>query len=183
MPISALQEELGDFDGWVLCGGHSVALLTGRDERSHGDTDIGVLRSRLHECLRVFHPSRVFLCQKGEHPAWNGGDVPEEVHDIWIASGDLRHWTLQVMVFDDEGDNVIYRRDPRIRWPVTRHFIMVHGFRVLNPFVTFLFKANQAKLADKDAQDLTTMISGLPFDPAAFPGTPDEKGPGYILPK
>lgn len=161
IPISSLPQELGSFEGWVLCGGHSVALLTGRDERSHGDTDIGVLRSQLVECLMVFHPDRVSLCQKGELVPWDGVDVPEEIHDIWIASDDLKHWVLQVMVFDDEGDTMIYRRDPRIRWPRAHHSVLAQGFRVLNPLVTFLFKANQSSLVDKDAQDLASMISNL----------------------
>ena len=164
LPLAALQPELGPFEDWVLCGGHSVSLLTGRDERPHGDTDIGVLRSQLCECLSVFHPSRVFLCLDGQHHPWDGVDVPDEVHDIWIASDDLEHWVLQIMVFDDEGDTVIYRRDPRIHWPLENHFTVINGVRVLNPLVTFLFKANQMKLADKDAQDLSAMIARLKLE-------------------
>ncbi len=67
------------------------------------------------------------------------------------------------MVFDDAGSNVIYRRDRRLRWPKSCHEVSVDGIRVLNPFVTFLFKANQAQLAAKEVHDLRKLIKAANF--------------------
>jgi hypothetical protein len=53
---------------------------------------------------------------------------------------------------------VIYRRDRRIRWHKRHHAIPVGGLRVLNPFVTFLFKANKAVMADKEVHDLIKLV-------------------------
>ena len=156
--VKALAGELGSFDRWVLCGGHSVALLAGSDTRAHGDIDIGVFRSELGECLRAIGIERVFLCRDGRHHAWTGGDVPTDVHDIWISDRAGKFWSFQVMVFDDDGDMVIYRRDPRIRWSKRRHARVIDGVRVLNPFVTFLFKANKASMEEKEIHDLVKLI-------------------------
>lgn len=158
LPVSALPAELAGFDRWVLCGGYSVAILTGADTRSHGDTDIGVFRSDLENCLRVLGLSRVYLCRSGTHVAWDGGKVAPEVHDIWVTSRDGRFWSLQVMVFDDDGDDVVYRRDPRLRWPKRVHSRIIDGIPVLNPFVTFLFKANKTKQETKELHDLRRLI-------------------------
>lgn len=156
--VEMLKAELAGFDDWVLCGGHSVARITGRDERAHGDVDIGVFRSQLPACLHALGRERVWLCRDHAHHAWDGNDVPLDVHDIWISDRERRFWVLQVMVFDDAGDEVIYRRDRRIRWPKTCHAIEIDGVRVLNPLVTFLFKANKPNLEDKEAHDLVQLI-------------------------
>lgn len=160
IPITALKEELKDFDGWVLCGGQSVSLIVGQDTRSHGDTDIGVFRSALSQCLDTLGKDRVFLCRRNTHEAWDGNEVPQEVHDIWVLDRERKYWMLQVMVFDDEGDQVIYRRDHRIRWSKKNHSGMIQGFKVLNPFVTFLFKVNKPALEEKDIHDVRQLIEG-----------------------
>lgn len=158
LPVEALSTELAGFDDWVLCGGYSVARITSRDERPHGDVDIGVFRSQLTDCLRVLGQDRVWLCRNGAHHAWDGGEVPAEVHDIWISDAEGRYWVLQIMVYDDEGDRVIYRRDHRVSWPKGCHAIEIGGIKVLNPFISFLFKTNKPQMEDKEVHDLMQLI-------------------------
>lgn len=159
LPVEVLTAELAGFDDWVLCGGHSVVRITGRDDRPHGDVDIGVFRSQLTDCLRVLDRARVWLCRDHAHHAWDGGEVPPEVHDIWITGGDCRYWVMQIMVFDDEGDRVIYRRDRRISWSKLHHAVVIDGMKVLNPLITFLFKANKPQMEDKEVHDLMRLIA------------------------
>src|SRR5438552_5325066 len=122
--VKNLQTELGTFRNWTLCGGYSIDRWVGRKTRSHADTDIGVFRSELRECLEGIGQTRVYLCSPpGTHVMWNGNDVPESVHDIWITDRSKKHWICQIMVFDDEGDQVYYRRDRRIRWSKASHSI------------------------------------------------------------
>ncbi len=158
LPVDDLKAELAGFNDWVLCGGYSVARLTGRDERPHGDVDIGVFRSQLTACLCALGRERVWLCRNHTHHAWDGGEVSLDVRDIWVTDREGRYWVLQVMVFDDEGDRVIYRRDRRISWSKQCHSLEISGIRVLNPFVTFLFKANKPTLENKEAHDLVQLI-------------------------
>ena len=157
LAIEAIADVCGAFKDWVLCGGCSVALITGEDTRSHGDIDIGVYRSQLEECLHAIGRSQVFLCQ-GDLVPWDGSAVPQAVHDIWISDKQHTCWIMQVMVYDDDGDRVIYRRNPGITWPKSCHSIQVHGMRVLNPYISFLFKANRAEMEPKEMHDLMKLI-------------------------
>src|ERR1041385_373977 len=101
--VENLQRELRSFRNWVLCGGYSVDQWAGRLTRTHGDIDVGVFRSELRECLEAIGPERVYLCAPpSTHVAWEGGDLPESVHDIWITDATEKYWSLQIMVFDDE---------------------------------------------------------------------------------
>lgn len=149
------------FEDWVLCGGHSVALFVGRDSRRHGDVDIGIFRSQAETCCSAVGRERVYLCDGGALRPWHGGEIPERVHDIWITGRDGRYWAFQVMIYDEEGDQVVYRRDPRITWPKRCHSILVDEVRIVNPLVTFLFKAHKKELEAKEVHDLKAMIGRM----------------------
>ena len=161
LALDDIQPLLGDFDRWCLCGGLSIDLLLGRRTREHADTDIGVFRSDLDDCLAAIDRARVFLCDPpGELEPWDGRAVPERVHDIWIASADGESWVLQILVFDDDGDRVHYKRDDSIHWSKSSHVHEVGGRRVLNPLITFLHKADQRERETKDVADLRGLIEG-----------------------
>tara|TARA_R110002095_G_scaffold197961_1_gene177274 strand:+ start:6078 stop:6407 length:330 start_codon:yes stop_codon:yes gene_type:complete len=100
------------------------------------------------------------LCDPpGELVAWDGLNVPEHVHDIWITNADHDHWTIQLMIYDDTEETVVYRRDARICWPKSEHAITIRGIRALNPMVTLLFKLHRHDLQDKDCRDVSTLIN------------------------
>ncbi len=162
LPLNEIQNSLGEFTGWVLCGGRSLDWLLGTETRSHGDTDVGVFRSELADCLRSLEQRRVYLCDPpGQLVAWKGEPVPEHVHDIWITSSDLSHWEIQLMVYDDSDGSVSYRRDPRIHWPREAHAITVRKIRILNPLITLLFKLHRRELQEKDCRDVAHLITGF----------------------
>lgn len=52
----------------------------------------------------------------------------------------------------------IYRRNPDLRWPKTAHSIEIDGLRILNPLVTFLYKAHKPRWEPKDMLDLADLI-------------------------
>ena len=83
--LKDLSREFHGFDDWVLCGGFSIELLTGKSIRSHGDVDIGVFRSQVENCLTVLGKDRVYLCRNQSHHRWDGRQIPPEVHDIWVT--------------------------------------------------------------------------------------------------
>jgi len=116
LPIPDIQSSLGNFTNGVSCGGWSIDWILGRTTREHGDTDIGVFRSDLINCLNSIDQRRVYLCDPpGELNAWDGEAVPERVHDIWITSAEYDHWTIQLMIYDDAEETVVYRLLPRFR--------------------------------------------------------------------
>jgi len=170
--VSDLQAQIGSFTNWVLCGGHSLDLILGNQTRSHGDIDIGVFRSELLSCLDAIGKERVFLCSSpGTQTPWDGEPVPAAVHDIWLSDPLREHWVLQVMVFDDDGEKVFYRRDRRITWSKDRHSIKVGGIRVLNPLITFLYKTNKTKMEEKEVVDIIALIEAPPNQPIQRTGS------------
>lgn len=157
VPIERIDTVLGGFRDWCLCGGQSIDVLAGRKTREHGDTDIGVFRSDIDDCLSTVPADRVFLCDPMR--PWDGKQLPSDVYHIWICNQSLTHWELQIMVYDDDGDHVIYRRDPRVSWPKTSHTVTVEGVTILNPAITLLFKSNRSALEEKDTLDLQVLIA------------------------
>ena len=159
--IHELQRHLGGFTDWTLCGGCSLDLIVGRKTRSHTDIDVGVFRSQLVTCLHAIGKDQVFLCRPvGSRVLWDGSAIDPGVHDIWISDRDRKRWLMQIMVFEDDGDRVFYRRDPRISWPKWSHSSSIDGLEVLNPLITFLYKANKLKMDEKDVMDIITCIEG-----------------------
>jgi hypothetical protein len=163
LAISDLQSHLGRFTEWTLCGGYSIDLLLGRETRQHGDIDIGVFRSQLVTCLDAIGRDRVFLCQPGNRRvAWDGGSIDPAVHDLWISDRAGGYWCMQIMVFDDEGEEVFYRRDRRLHWQKSNHSITVGSLRILNPMITLLYKANKATMEEKEIADICSLIASGP---------------------
>jgi hypothetical protein len=66
------------------------------------------------------------------------------------------------MVFDDEGEKVIYRRDRRIWWSKDSHSLKIGDVRALNPLITFLYKANKTKMEEKEVTDIMALIAATP---------------------
>ena len=62
------------------------------------------------------------------------------------------------MAYDEDGDQVVYRRDTRIRWSKDSHSIIVRGLPVLNPMISLLFKLNKSELQEKDCLDMQVLI-------------------------
>ena len=161
--LPELQRHIGSFTEWTLCGGCSLDLILGRQIRAHGDIDIGVFRSQLMACLRSIGREQVFLCSPpGTLTAWDGKAVAAAVHDIWISDPLRKHWLLQIMVFDDEREKVLYRRDRRISWPKSSHSLKIGDVRVLNPLITFLYKANKPDMEEKEVMDIMALIAAAP---------------------
>lgn len=161
--IHELQRYFGNFTDWTLCGGCSLDLIVGRRTRSHADIDVGIFRSQLVACLRAIGKDQVFLCRPaGSRVLWDGSAIDPAIHDIWISDRDRKHWLMQIMIFEDDGEKVFYRRDPRISWSKRSHSSRIDGLQVLNPLITFLYKANKLKMDEKDVKDIITLIETAP---------------------
>jgi len=160
--VNQIQELLSPFNRWCLCGGKSIDLLLGRNTREHGDTDIGVFRSDLEECLSAIGKDRVFLCAPpGQHSQWDGTPVPNRVNDIWITSADSKQWVVQVLVFSDDDEFVYYKRNKAMRWSKESHMWHIDDIAILNPLITFLYKTNRKRMEEKDIQDVKVLIEEL----------------------
>ena len=67
-----------------------------------------------------------------------------------------------------KADLCVRRRDQRIHWSKASHSIDAAGIRLLNPFITMLYKSNKNQMEDKEVADIITLIEthAEPFAPA-----------------
>ena len=79
--------------------------------------------------------------------------ISEGFYDIWCRSDEAGPWQLQIMLFDTEGEHWLFKRDPKIRKPVSSIFqITRSGIPYLCPEIQLLYKA-KAKTIEKDKID------------------------------
>ena len=157
--LSEIIQTLSDNNNWILCGGHSVDLWLKKETRKHSDIDIGVFRSDLKVILDELKDHEVYLCDPpGSHRKYDG-IVPERVFDIWIAKSGW--WVFQIVVFDDIGDMVVFKRNRDIKWHKKIHYVTVGGVRILNPAISLLYKITDKQPEKKTVMDICNIINGL----------------------
>jgi hypothetical protein len=148
---------------WWLAGGWALDLFLGRVTRPHDDIDVQILR---RDHLRI----RKALASWDMHAADPPGtlrpwpvneELPASVHDVWCRRSPDEPWAFQLMIADTEGDDWVYRRDPRVRRPLGELSgpTSTRTMRVLTPDVQLLYKSKG--LRPKDQQDFDAVLSAL----------------------
>ena len=135
----------GLVEPWWLAGGWAVELAVGRSFRSHGDTDVLVLRPDLlavQEHLAggtCTPPTRRARCGRGVRARC----CPTAIHDMFCRRTPESPWPFQFMVDAVDGDDWVFRRDPRIRRPVdvAGRSGVPPGLPVLAPEIQLLYKS------------------------------------------
>ena len=140
---------------WWLAGGWSLDRLAGRQTRGHADTDVQVLRpdaALVREWLVAWDPHVADPPGTGTLRPWPldetlGGDI----HDVWCRLAAKEPWRLQLMVADTDGDEWVYRRDPRIRRSLTdlAGRMSEPGLPVLAPEIQLLYKSKGLRAKDQ----------------------------------
>jgi hypothetical protein len=82
--------------------------------------------------------------------------LPEQAHDIWVRGHPDGPWRFQLMLDEADGEEWIYRRDPRIRRPLAGLTIEEDGFHRLVPEVQLLYKATDTR--PKDEADFEAVL-------------------------
>ncbi|MEP6871632.1 MAG: amino acid transporter [Anaerolineaceae bacterium] len=136
---------------WWIAGGYAIEAFVARAFREHGDVDVGLLRrdqlliqKRLDDWdLHAADPPGTL------RPWVRGESLPLGVHDIWARRGAGRPWRFQLMLNESEGDDWLYRRDPRIRRALGTLVWPRDGISYLAPEVQLLFKAKAPRAKDE----------------------------------
>ena len=144
---------------WWIGGGIALELSLGREIRSHGDIDVGILR-RDHLGVRAFLSD--WDCWAADPPGtlrpWPVGEILDDpVHDIWVRRASHNAWCFQLMVDETDGDDWVSRRDNRIRLPLPA---ITHtsdsGIPYLKPHVQLYYKAKNPR--NKDQIDFNALM-------------------------
>lgn len=150
---------------WWIAGGYAVELAVGSAYRDHGDIDVLLPRRDQLAVQAVLAGWEWWAADPpGTLRPWLPGEIlPAHVHDIWCRPGPAEPWRVQFMLDDMEGDDWVFRRDPRIRLPLDRlGKVSGDGVPYVVPQVQLLYKSKSRR--PKDEQDFEAALPVLGAD-------------------
>ena len=147
---------------WGLCGGLAIDLFVGHPTRQHADLDISIFRED-EVSMRTWMASWEFW---GAHEPGKGLDrlsssqpIPADVHAIWCRESGSESWSLEMLVEEGDSRTWRYRRDSRIRRPVSEVFWKVDKLPVMRPEIILLYKSKQPR--ENDMHDFDAALPKL----------------------
>ncbi|ACV06052.1 hypothetical protein I6I18_02825 [Kytococcus sedentarius] len=164
--IAALFEGYGG--SWWVAGGWAIQAFSGV-ERAHGDIDPSALAAELpalrrHLSAQGYHA----WCAVGGalHPLLpeaspDGGPevLPAGCGQLWLRRDAQSPWEYDLLLSPGTPEEWVYKRDDRIRVPVTDALWERDGVRYLQPHLQLLLKAPGDR--PKDRADLAACLPRL----------------------
>jgi len=132
---------------WFVAGGWAIDLFLGRIRRQHKDLDFTIFRQdqmALQEHLAGFDLQKIIGPDGGEYAeAWREGEWLEfPLHEIWITLGPDGWPTLEALLSEIEGDEWWWRRNPKVRRPLSLVAkVSPLGVPYLSPEIVLLHKS------------------------------------------
>lgn len=154
---------------WWISGGHALELHTGRSWRSHGDLDVGVLRSEANEVFSWLANWDLWVAARSKLRVWRGEalEIHLDENNVWARENSESPWRFDLNISSGDEAEWTYRRDRRTRraW----HAAVLRtpdGLPYLAPELQLLFKSQNPR--PKDDLDATQVIPLLDADQSAF---------------
>ncbi|MGZ3805842.1 MAG: GNAT family N-acetyltransferase [Pseudobdellovibrionaceae bacterium] len=145
---------------WIS-GGWALDLYLGRQTRYHEDLDIAISRTdqlQFQEALRGWDLRASDPPGSGKFRPWLPGEaLNPPIHNIWCRKNSRGPWNLEVMLCTFENEEWIYRRNPRIRGPISSFgWQQEDGTRIIAPEIQLLYKSRNPR--GKDTLDFEMCI-------------------------
>lgn len=148
---------------WWLSGGQALDRFLGRVTREHGDIDVSIPRHDLARvATRLGDRLELQIASGGRLYDLDAGPAPELVHGLWARERVRGPWRVQINLEPVEGDDWVFRRDPRVRRPLEQVVHDRDSLPRVNPAVQLLWKAKDP--LPKDEIDLVNVLPLLPPD-------------------
>lgn len=147
---------------WWLSGGHALDLHLGKTWRSHGDTDVSILRTDAVLLAELLEDWDIWFAAAGVLIPFDGStpDASKSQNNLWARQAPGRPWELDILISDGTADEWVYRRQPAIRrpWPLAV-LIDAASTPYLAPELQLLFKSKEPR--PKDHLDAEVAIPTL----------------------
>lgn len=147
-----------EFPYW-LAGGYALEYFVGTPYRNHADLDIVIRRSD-QNALQLALPDYHFYAANppGTLRPWHKDEyLGTSIHDVWVKAEAEGPFVFQLMFLETDGDAWLFRRDPRIRGPLSDYgWQTQEGNLVIAPHIQLLYKAKQVR--DKDEIDFQACL-------------------------
>lgn len=138
---------------WWIAGGRAIDLFVRRETRSHCDTDVLIRRDDQIEVQSYLSGWDLHKTQQPGLKPWPRGEFQTSpVNDIWCRPTEDSPWQLQLMLLDTDGEQWVFKRDPRIRGSIESiGRSTAEGVPYVAPEIQLLYKARQDMLARDEA--------------------------------
>jgi hypothetical protein len=136
---------------WWAAGGWALDLYLGKVTRPHKDLDIGIFRKDAAIVLAALPGWEFFEARDGVLSRLAVGDAPRvEVNSLWCKRANAAQWELELMLDESEGEFWVFRRDPRISYPLSSAIRRnPEGIAFLAPEIQLLYKARATRAQDQ----------------------------------
>jgi hypothetical protein len=153
---------------WRIAGGWAIDLFLGEQTRAHGDIDVAMLRDDVG-ALRALQPEfDLHIAHDGAFTRWDGGALEPARHQFWVRRRDDDAWAFEVLFEQHAAGSWVFRRDARIRVPLTKFGCATSdGVPYIAPEVALLYKAQHAGIA-RHAADFARAAPVLAPDARAW---------------
>ncbi len=150
---------------WWIAGGWAIDLFLGKQTRKHEDIDVLVRRDDQLEVQKLLSDWDLWAADPpGTLKPWPKGEfLRKGLQDIWGRKTAKDPWQIQIMLFDTENEEWIFKRDESIRRNLKSISIKSKdGISLLAPEIQLLYKSKS--LRAKDQQDFENALKAMSDD-------------------
>ena len=147
---------------WSIAGGWAIDLFIGRQTRKHEDIDIIIKREDQFEIQKVLKNWELWVADPpGTLKPWKKSEfIGKGLQDIWCRRSKNDPWQIQIMLYDVENGDWLFKRDESIRKKLLDVLITSkEGQLILAPEVQLLYKSKSFR--DKDMLDFENTLTAL----------------------
>ena len=160
LSIQEVEDLLSGLDiFWCFAGGYAIELFVGKSFRDHGDIDILIKREDQLQLQEHLWNWELYWGTRPGLKRWEKGEfIQKGYQDIWARQNAEAPWVFQVMLFDVEDGDWLFKRDESIRLPLKSiYHTTTNGLNFLAPEIQLLYKA-RAELRPKDQEDFAACL-------------------------
>lgn len=144
---------------WWVCGGWALELATGIS-RPHDDLDVAVPRQDLHRVAARLSDHHLWAAQDGSlTPLSRFETFPEDHEQLWVRRDAASPWVLDLLLQPVDGQTWVFKKDNRLRVPMSEAVLATDGVPHLAPQIALLHKAHLGR--PKDEADLVATLPVL----------------------
>ncbi len=133
---------------WWVVGGWALELANGVP-RPHHDLDVSVPRSALGSLVSTLSGYHLWVTQEGSLTPLSRFDVlPTDHEQLWLRRDAQSPWLLDLLLQPISAGQWVYKKDHRVRVPLSRAVVSTEGVRHLAPEIALLHKAHLCRPQD-----------------------------------
>lgn len=147
---------------WWIAGGWAIDLFLQRQTRQHEDIDVLIQRRDQLQIQNLLEGWGLWAADPpGTLKPWAKGEfLGRGLQDIWARKNPKDPWQIQIMLFDTENGDWIFKRDEAIRRSLSSVTVKTpEGLSLLAPEIQLLYKSKS--LREKDQSDFENALPAL----------------------